>query len=71
MSSPSQGRLLECAIGEGKAGQVADSGDAEVCDGGGAEGGVGGEAVEEEVVEEGGEKGGRAELVALDLENSG
>ncbi|KAI8012956.1 Phospholipid-transporting ATPase 2 [Camellia lanceoleosa] len=43
MASLSQGRLLECAIGEGKAGRVADPGGAEVCDGSRAEGGVGGE----------------------------
>ncbi|CAL5355245.1 unnamed protein product [Camellia sinensis] len=48
MASLSQGRLLECAIGEGKAGRVADLGGAKVCDGGRAEGGVGGEGVEEE-----------------------
>ena len=55
------------AIGEGKVGRGADPGGAEVCDGGGAKGGVGGEGVEEEVIEE----GGGAKLVALDLEDSG
>ncbi|KAI8012938.1 Cationic amino acid transporter 1 [Camellia lanceoleosa] len=45
MPSPSQGRLLECAIGEGEAGWVVDLGGTEVCDGGGAQEGVGGEGV--------------------------
>ncbi|CAL5361252.1 unnamed protein product [Camellia sinensis] len=59
--------VVEEAVG-GEAGRVADPGGAEVCDGGGTEGGVGGEGVEEEVVEE----GGGAELVAkVEGERSG
>lgn len=49
---------------EGDAGGVTLAGGAEIGDGGGAEGGVGGEGVEEEVVEEGGEERRGAELVA-------
>lgn len=50
-------------MGEGDAGGVTDAGSAEIGDGSGAEGGVGGEGVEEEVVEKRGEERGRAELV--------
>ncbi|KAI7983085.1 hypothetical protein LOK49_LG15G01215 [Camellia lanceoleosa] len=49
MPSPSQGRLLECAIEEGEADWIVDPGGAEVCDGGGAQEGVGGEGVVEKL----------------------
>lgn len=51
-------------MGEGNAGGVTEAGGAEVGDGGGAEGGIGREDVEEEVIEKRGEQSGGAELVA-------
>lgn len=42
-------------MGKGEAGGITETGGSQVGDGCGAEGGVGGEDVEEEIVEEGGE----------------
>lgn len=57
-------------MSEGNASRVADTGGAEVSDGGCAEGRIGGEGIEEEVVEERGEEGGGAELVS-EMEGEG
>lgn len=56
--------VIEEAVGVGDAGGVAFAGSAEIGDGGGAEGGVGGEGVEEQVVKERREKRGGTELIS-------
>lgn len=50
-------------MGEGDASGVTDAGGAEIGDSGAADAGIRGEGVEEEIVEESGEKSGRAQLV--------
>lgn len=56
--------VIEEAVGVGNAGGVAFAGGAEVGDGGRAEGGVEGERVQEQVIEESGEERGGTELVS-------
>lgn len=55
--------VIEEAVGEGDASGVTVAGGEKVSDGGGEERGEGGEGLEKEIIEKGGEEGGGAELV--------